>query len=201
MRVSTAFLRPRRACRGCGSARSALQADRVVGTLALPGSPALAAKSARTRRATGRAGRITILVWRHLDLGRWRLEVHARLRRPRCPEHGAHVEGVPFAPATARGFMRDFENLIAWLATKTDKTATCRLTRDRLEDELTHYSAGRAGADRQRPGHKKWGDLDRRGRVAQGPPLPDDHRRSPAPLRGVGLRGQGQGRLLMSSLR
>jgi len=67
-------------------------------------------------------------VWRHLDLGRWRLEVHARLRRLRCPEHGVHVEGVPFARDGAR-FTRDFENLVAWLATKTDKTATCRLSR------------------------------------------------------------------------
>jgi transposase len=67
-------------------------------------------------------------VWRHLDLGVWRLEVHARLRRLRCPEHGALVEGVPFARAGAR-FTRDFEDLVAWLATKTDKTATCRLTR------------------------------------------------------------------------
>jgi hypothetical protein len=67
-------------------------------------------------------------VWRHLDLGRWRLEVHARLRRLRCPEHGALVEGVPFARDGAR-FTRDFEDLVAWLATKTDKTATCRLTR------------------------------------------------------------------------
>jgi transposase len=67
-------------------------------------------------------------VWRHLDLGRWRLDVHARLRRLRCPEHGVHVEGVPFARDGAR-FTRDFEDLVAWLATKTDKTATCRLTR------------------------------------------------------------------------
>ena len=67
-------------------------------------------------------------VWRHLDLGRWRLEVHARLRRLRCPEHGVHVEGVPFARDGAR-FTADFENLVAWLATKTDKTATCRLAR------------------------------------------------------------------------
>jgi transposase len=66
--------------------------------------------------------------WRHLDLGIWRLEVHANLRRLRCPEHGVHVEGVPFARDGAR-FTRDFENLVAWLATKTDKTATCRLTR------------------------------------------------------------------------
>ncbi len=84
-------------------------------------------------------------VWRHLDLGRWRLEVHARLRRLRCPEHGVHVEGVPFARGGAR-FTRDFEDLVAWLATKTDKTATCRLTRidwqtigriiERVGDEL-----------------------------------------------------------------
>jgi transposase len=67
-------------------------------------------------------------VWRHLDLGRWRLEVCARLRRLRCPRHGVHVEGVPFARDGAR-FTRDFEDLVAWLATKTDKTATCRLTR------------------------------------------------------------------------
>jgi transposase len=66
--------------------------------------------------------------WRHLDLGVWRLEVRARLRRLRCPEHGALVEGVPFARDGAR-FTRDFEDLVAWLATKTDQTATCRLVR------------------------------------------------------------------------
>jgi transposase len=84
-------------------------------------------------------------VWRHLDLGVWRLDVHARLRRLRCPEHGVHVEGVPFARDGAR-FTRDFDDLVAWLATKTDKTATCRLTRidwqtigriiERVGDEL-----------------------------------------------------------------
>ena len=66
--------------------------------------------------------------WRHLDLGVWRLVIRARLRRLRCPEHGVRVEGVPFARPGAR-FTRDFDDLIAWLATKTDKTATCRLTR------------------------------------------------------------------------
>jgi len=84
-------------------------------------------------------------VWRHLDLGVWRLEVCARLRRLRCPEHDALVEGVPFARYGAR-FTRDFENLVAWLATKTDKTAICRLVRidwqtvgrmiERVGDEL-----------------------------------------------------------------
>ena len=67
-------------------------------------------------------------VWRHLDLGVWRLEIHARLRRLRCPVHGVLVEGVPFARYGAR-FTRDFEDLVAWLATRTDKTAICRLVR------------------------------------------------------------------------
>jgi transposase len=68
-------------------------------------------------------------VWRHVDLGaRRRLEIRARLRRVRCPEHGALVEGVPFARYGARS-TRDFEDLVAWLMTKTDQTATCRLVR------------------------------------------------------------------------
>ena len=50
--------------------------------------------------------------WRHLDLGtRRRFELHARLRRLRCPVHGVHLEGVPFARDGAR-FTRDFEDLV-----------------------------------------------------------------------------------------
>ena len=67
-------------------------------------------------------------VWRHLDLGVWRLEIRCRLRRLRCPEHGVHVEGVPFARYRAR-FTRDFDDLVAWLATKTDQTAITKLVR------------------------------------------------------------------------
>src|SRR5450755_28834 len=67
-------------------------------------------------------------VWRHLDLGVWRLELRAQLRRLECPEHGVRVEGVPFA-RHASGFTRDFEQLVAWLATRTDKTTIKRLVR------------------------------------------------------------------------
>jgi transposase len=66
--------------------------------------------------------------WRHLDLGHWRLEVRAELRRLTCPVHGVHTEGVPFARAGSR-FTRDFEDLVGWLATTMDKTALCRLVR------------------------------------------------------------------------
>jgi transposase len=101
--------------------------DRVVVTVALRARLLRCPKcSYSTRHRENRQHHDS--VWRHLDLGVWRLEVHARLRRLRCPEHGALVEGVPFARDGAR-CTRDFDNLAAWLATKTDKTATCRLTR------------------------------------------------------------------------
>jgi transposase len=67
-------------------------------------------------------------VWRHLDLGVWRLEVHCRRRRLWCPEHGARAEGVPFARHGSE-FTRDFECLVAWLATRTDKTTITRMLR------------------------------------------------------------------------
>jgi transposase len=66
--------------------------------------------------------------WRHLDLGVWRLEIRAVLRRLTCPAHGVLVEGVPFA-RPGSDFTRDFECLVAWLATRVDTTAICRLVR------------------------------------------------------------------------
>ena len=66
--------------------------------------------------------------WRHLDLGRWQVRVRARLRRLRCPTHGVRVEGVGFARSGSR-FTGDFEDLVAYLATKTDKTTITRMQR------------------------------------------------------------------------
>ncbi len=66
--------------------------------------------------------------WRHTDMGRWEVLVRARLRRLDCPTHGVRTEAVPFARYRA-GFSRDFEDLVAFLATKTDKTTTTRLAR------------------------------------------------------------------------
>lgn len=63
-----------------------------------------------------------------LDLGHWRLQVHADLRRVECPTHGVRTEGVPFARTSSR-FTRDFEDLVGWLATTMDKTALRRLVR------------------------------------------------------------------------
>ncbi len=66
--------------------------------------------------------------WRHADMGRWKVTVRAGLRRVACPAHGVRTEAVPFARYRA-GFSRDFEDLVAYLATKTDKTTITRLTR------------------------------------------------------------------------
>jgi hypothetical protein len=67
-------------------------------------------------------------VWRHLDLGVWRLELRVRLRRLVCPAHGVRTEAVPFARYRS-DFTRDFEQLVAWLASRTDKTTITRLVR------------------------------------------------------------------------
>jgi transposase len=80
--------------------------------------------STRARRDT----RPVDSAWRHLDLGTWCLEIRARRRRVDCPDHGVLAEGVPFARPDSE-FTRDFEGLVAWLATRTDKTTVRRLTR------------------------------------------------------------------------
>lgn len=66
--------------------------------------------------------------WRHSDFGRWQVLLRASLRRLVCPEHGVCTEAVPFARPGAR-FTGEFEDLVAFLATKTDKSAICRLLR------------------------------------------------------------------------
>jgi transposase len=66
--------------------------------------------------------------WRHLDFGTATVVVFAYLRRVDCPEHGVLVEAVPFARYRS-GFTRDFEDVTAFLATKTDKSTIARFLR------------------------------------------------------------------------
>lgn len=66
--------------------------------------------------------------WRHLDFGSHLVIVRAPLNRLDCPTHGVLVQAVPFARHRA-GFTHDFEDLTAFLTTRTDKTTLARFLR------------------------------------------------------------------------
>ncbi|MCA1679841.1 MAG: transposase [Actinobacteria bacterium] len=124
MRVTTAFWRLLR-LQGVWVRAVAFDADRVVVRVALRRSRLVCPLCAFTTSAS-EGVQPHDSVWRHLDLGVWRLEIRARLRQLRCPVHGVHVEAVPFARHRA-GLTRDLDDLVAWLATKADKTTISRL--------------------------------------------------------------------------
>jgi transposase len=66
--------------------------------------------------------------WRHIALGKWRVQVQATVYRLVCPSHGVVTEAVPWAVAGSR-FTLDFEDLTAWLTREMNKTAVTKLLR------------------------------------------------------------------------
>lgn len=67
--------------------------------------------------------------WRHLDLEASKLYLEAEVRRLRCPvREGVRTEDVPWARPGAR-HTRDFEDIVAWLAQRADKTTIAKLLR------------------------------------------------------------------------
>jgi transposase len=127
VRVTTAFSRLLRLGKGVVVKKVRFDPDRVIVEVALRRRRLICPEcgySTRARKDT----RPEDSVWRHLDLGVWRLEVHCRRRRLWCPEHGARTEGVPFARPGSE-FTRDFECLVAWLMARTDKSTVKRLLR------------------------------------------------------------------------
>ena len=67
--------------------------------------------------------------WRHLDLGGSRLWLRAEVRRLECRRcRRVRTEEVPWARPGAR-HSRDFQDLVAWLAQRTDKTTITRMLR------------------------------------------------------------------------
>lgn len=67
--------------------------------------------------------------WRHLDLGATRLFLEAEIRRLDCGACGrVRTEVVPWARPGAR-HTRDFQDVVAWLAQRTDKTTITKLLR------------------------------------------------------------------------
>jgi len=66
--------------------------------------------------------------WRHLDLGEAKLWLTYEIRRVSCPDCGVVTEDVPWARPRAR-HTRDFEDMVLWLAQRTDRTTVSTLMR------------------------------------------------------------------------
>jgi transposase len=67
--------------------------------------------------------------WRHLDLGGMRVWLEAEIRRLECRRcRQVRTEEVPWARAGAR-HSRDLQDVVAWLAQRTDKTTITELLR------------------------------------------------------------------------
>lgn len=100
----------------------------VVGLRRRPGRPRCpcGAKGSGTYDTSGRR-------WRHLDLGASKLFLEAQIRRLYCRRCDRVVtEAVPWARPRAR-HSRDFEDVVAWLAQRADKTTIARLLRTSWE--------------------------------------------------------------------
>jgi transposase len=89
----------------------------------------------RTRRLRCPCGTLTRATydrrrrrWRHLDLGRSRLWLVYEIRRLDCANCGIRTEEVPWARPGAR-HTRDFEDMVLWLAQRTDRTSVATLMR------------------------------------------------------------------------
>jgi transposase len=66
--------------------------------------------------------------WRHLDLARCRLWLVYEIRRLNCSDCGVVTEELPWARPGAR-HTRDFEDMVLWLAQRTDRTSVATLMR------------------------------------------------------------------------
>lgn len=64
--------------------------------------------------------------WRHLDFAGVAVVLRYRLRRVDCARCGVTTELVPWAEASS-GFTRDFEDVVAFLAQRMDKTSITEL--------------------------------------------------------------------------
>jgi transposase len=74
--------------------------------------------------------------WRALDLGVTKAFVEAEAPRVSCRRHGVVVARVPWA-RQGSWFTREFEQQVAWLATRCSKSAVCELMR------VSWYTVGR----------------------------------------------------------
>ena len=120
--------------RACGLTRTVVESvafDDVVDAIVVSVRPV-----AKSRGRCGRCGRRSPRYdhgegrrrWRALDLGTTKVFLEADAPRVRCREHGVTVAAVPWARHGA-GHTRDFDDLAAWLAVRTSKSAVTELLR------------------------------------------------------------------------
>jgi transposase len=120
--------------RACGLTRTVIEGVRFdddAGAVVVSARPAAKARdrcgrcqrrSPRYDRGEGRRR------WRALDLGTTKVFIEATASRVRCRVHGVTVAAVPWARHGA-GHTRDFDDLAAWLAVRTSKSAVRELLR------------------------------------------------------------------------
>ena len=120
--------------RACGLTRTVVEAvdyDDAAGAVVVSVRP-----NAKARGRCGRCGRRAPRYdhgegrrrWRALDMGTTKVFLEAPAPRVRCRSHGVVVASVPWARHGA-GHTRDFDDLAAWLAVRTSKSAVCQLLR------------------------------------------------------------------------
>jgi len=85
-----------------------------------------AARCSGCHRRVSRAWDARERIWRHLDFAGMRVELRYRVRRVACESCGVKTELVPWAEHGSR-FTRDFEDMVALLLQKVDKTTACTL--------------------------------------------------------------------------
>ena len=88
--------------------------------------------------------------WRHLDLAGMRLRLRYDIKRVKCPGCGVRVEWVPWAEPGS-WFTREFEDHVAYLVQRTDKTTVKRLMRvgwDTIGSIVTRVVARNGREDR-----------------------------------------------------
>jgi len=118
----------------------AVDADTVIERVEFDEDADAVVASVRPRRAgrltCGRCGRLSSRYdrgegrrrWRTLDLGGVRCYLEADAPRVVCDIRGVVVAAVPWARHGA-GHTRAFDDMVAWLAVHTSKTAVCELVR------------------------------------------------------------------------
>lgn len=124
MRASTVLNRLL-AIRGAKATAVRFTADGVVVTIQ---RRAMRHRCPCGRRVAGRYDR-TVRRWRHLDLGRTKVWLEAEICRVWCPDCSkVRTELVPWARPGAR-HTHAFEQVVAWLAQRMDKTSLAELMR------------------------------------------------------------------------